>query len=243
MLRGEQITKRFGGVTALSSVDFHVSEGKIVGLIGPNGSGKSTLFNVISGIFRPDSGKIIFEGRDITCYKPYEIARLGIGRTFQLVKPFEGLSVLDNVAIGVLYGKGEGNTNKAREEARRILEFVGLAGEVNVLASELTLAGRKRLEIARTLATHPKLLLLDEVFAGLNEAESKQSVALIFKIRQEMGVTIFMVEHILSTIMNTCEQVIVLDFGHKLAEGSPDEIANNPKVIEAYLGEAYVKGG
>jgi amino acid/amide ABC transporter ATP-binding protein 1, HAAT family (TC 3.A.1.4.-) len=229
MLRGEGVTKRFGGLTALSSLDFHVERGEIVGLIGPNGSGKTTLFNVISGIFPPESGKIIFDGRDITGYKPHEIARLGIGRTFQLVKPFEELSALDNVTTGVLYGRGESNADKARKEAQGILEFVSLADESNALASKLTLADRKRLEVARALSIDPKLLLLDEVFAGLNEAELKQAVTLIFDIRREKGVTIFMVEHVLSTIVNTCERIIVLDFGHKLADGNPDEVANTPK--------------
>ena len=242
MLKGENVTKRFGGITALSSLDFHVEEGEIVGLIGPNGSGKTTLFNIISGFFPPEGGSITFKGHEITGRKLHEIALLGIGRTFQLVKPFEELSVLENVAIGALYGKGEGNASRAKKQALETLEFVELAHESDALASELTLADRKRLEVARALSTGPELLLLDEVFAGLNETELKQAVALIFKIRQEMGVTVFMVEHVLSAIMKTCQQVIVLDYGCKLAEGSPEEIANNPKVIEAYLGGAYAEG-
>jgi branched-chain amino acid transport system ATP-binding protein len=241
MLKGEGVTKRFGGLTAISSLDFYVDEGEIVGLIGPNGSGKTTLFNVISGLYQPDSGRLIFKGQDITGRKPHEIAKLGIGRTFQLVRPFEELSVLDNITIGVLYGKGESNIGKARREAQRILEFIGLALKSDALASELTLADRKRLEIARALSINPKLLLLDEVFAGLNEAELKQATSLIFKMQREIGVTIFMIEHVLRAIMETCGRVIVLNFGHKLAEGKPSEVANNPQVIKAYLGEAYAE--
>jgi branched-chain amino acid transport system ATP-binding protein len=223
-------------------LDFYIEAGEIVGLIGPNGSGKTTLFNIISGFLTPESGSIIFENQEITGLKPYEIAKLGIGRTFQLVKPFNELSVLENVALGVLYGQGENDSTKAKKRALEILEFVGLSDESNAMAHELTLAGMKRLEVARALSIAPRLLLLDEVFAGLNPTELKESVSLIHKIQREMGVTIFIVEHLLSTIMNTCKRVIVLDYGCRLAVGSPQEIVKDPRVIKAYLGEAYAEG-
>jgi branched-chain amino acid transport system ATP-binding protein len=240
MLAGKNITKRFGGLTALSEVDFEVKRGEIVGLIGPNGSGKTTLFNVISGIYSPDGGDLFFEDRKITDLPPYKRAQLGIGRTFQIVRPLTGLNLIDNVATGVLYSRKKGTgVRNAREKTMEILAFTGLTEKARRLPGELVLEDRKRLEIARALALNPEILLLDEVFAGLNPTEITSAIELTFRIRDTYGTTIFMIEHVMKAIMSTCSRIMVLNFGTKITEGPPDEVANHPEVISAYLGAAY----
>ncbi len=241
LLRGESITKKFGGLLVLNGVSFEVNKGEIVGLIGPNGAGKTTLFNIISGVFPPTSGKIIFEGKDITGLKSHQICKLGIARTFQLVRPFSNMSVLENVLSGALFGRdGTVDLEKARERALSVLDFVGLR-KMDVLAKNLTLHEKKLLEIARALATNPKVLLIDEVMAGLNAIEIQDTMKLIRRIRDELGVTIIWIEHVMRAVMGLAERVIVLAYGRVIADGKPEEVANNPAVIDAYLGGEFIE--
>ena len=241
MLEGKGITKKFGGIVALNQVDFRVESGSIFGLIGPNGSGKTTLFNVICGFYKPDGGEVMFEGRRITGYPPHKICRVGIARTFQQVKPFMNMKVLDNVLIALQHGRKSVNGKGARQAAAlQLLELLKLEDKSDVESKKLTLAERKRLEIARALATGPKMLLLDEYMAGLNPTEVDEAIHLLRSIRNRFDVTIFIIEHVLRAVMNLCERVMVLNHGVKIAEGTPTEITRNTEVIKAYLGERYV---
>jgi branched-chain amino acid transport system ATP-binding protein len=237
ILEGEGVTKYFGGLAAVSDVDFYVDQGEVAGLIGPNGAGKTTLFNLISAALVPKPGIIKFKGKNITGFKPYKICRLGIARTFQTVKIFPNLPVLENVRVGAFFGSPKSpSPTEATREAAEVLDFVGLSKVSNSPAKDLTLANQKRLEVARALATKPELLLLDEMMAGLNQTEIAQAMDLVKQIRGK-GITIMMIEHVMKAIMNVCDRIIVLNYGKKIAEGSPQEIANSKTVIEVYLGE------
>jgi len=236
ILETESLTKNFGGLAAVSEVDFHIDAGEIVGLIGPNGAGKTTLFNLISGSLSPSSGKTQFNEHDITGKRPYKICKLGIARTFQLVQLFGHLTVRENVQLGSLFGMfGHSKWSEADEKSSELLEFVGLLDSENALAKDMTIANQKRLEVARALATRPELLLLDEVMAGLNPTEVSEAIELVRRIRDK-GITIFMIEHVMKAIMGISDRIIVLHYGLKIAEGTPAEIAAHEKVIEIYLG-------
>jgi branched-chain amino acid transport system ATP-binding protein len=241
MLQVTNITKAFGGLMALNNVSFTVEAGEIVGLIGPNGSGKSTCFNVITGFMPETSGSVHFQGEDITHLSAHEVARRGLARTFQLVRPFPHLTTLDNVLAGCMFGYAHKSGRKAAlPQVQAVLEQVGLAEKTHVLARDLTVMERKWLEVARALAGQPRLLLLDEFMAGLNPAEIPQAVELVKRLSAS-GITIIIVEHIIKAITNTCERIIVLNAGQKLAEGSATEIVENPQVIAAYLGTRYAR--
>jgi branched-chain amino acid transport system ATP-binding protein len=230
------LSKRFGGLRAVQDVSFSVQENETLALIGPNGAGKTTSFNLMSGFHRPDSGSVLAYGRDITGLRPHDICAHGLARTFQVAKPFGAMTVLANVMTGAFLR--DKNTSVARDKAHEAIEFVGLAAREKAAAKDLTTIDQRRLEMARALATQPRLLLLDEVMAGLNPAEIDQAVALIGKLR-ERGLTIIIVEHVMRAIMAVARRIVVLDHGQKIAEGSPKEIVENPEVIRAYLG-SYV---
>lgn len=239
ILEVKNLTKAFGGLLAVNDISFQVEEGEILGLIGPNGSGKTTTFNCINQFFPITSGDILFKGKSIIGLKTHQICHMGIGRTFQVSKPLARMTVLENVTASAFCRV---NTIKdAKDEALRVLEFCNLANQNEKQAKSLPIAGRKRLEIARSLATKPDLLLLDETTAGLNPAELDEAIDLIKKIRDN-GISILIVEHIMKVIMTISDRIHAINFGQTIAEGAPEEVANNPAVIEAYLGEQHAQG-
>jgi branched-chain amino acid transport system ATP-binding protein len=240
ILVAERLNQRFGGIQAIDDLSFALKEGEVVALIGPNGAGKTTLVNLLTGVHRPTSGRIRFHGEDVTAQQPFEAARRGLARTFQIVQPFPRMTVLENVAAGALFGGKQASVAAAMDIAREQLEFAELAQFADRPASSLTLAGRKRLELAKSMAMGPKVLMLDEVNAGLNSSEIDGALRLIRRIA-ERGITILIIEHLMKVVMSLAERVLVLHHGQLIAEGTPAEIVRNTKVVEAYLGQKFAQ--
>ncbi len=236
ILQVQGVTKRFGGLQALSDITFDLGAGEILGLIGPNGAGKTTLFNVINGVFPPDKGKVTFRGQDITGLPPYEVARRGLARAYQVVRPLSDLTVRENVMVGACFGREQLSLTEAARVAEEVLDRVGLAAKAGLLAGSLNVAEKKRLELARALGSQPYLLLLDEVLAGLNPSEITPMLETIRQIR-DSGITILMIEHVMQAVMNVSDRVLVLDYGALISQGLTEEVVNDPLVIEAYLGD------
>ncbi len=240
LLKIEGLSKHFGGLAAVHKLDFEVHKGETIGLIGPNGSGKTTTLNMLTGFLKPNSGKIMYKGKDVTGLPRCRICREGVARTFQLIKPFYEFTALQNVMVGRVYGQEPArNMKEAESEARDLLDRVGLLEKSKVLAKDLTLMERKRVELARALAARPQLLLLDELMAGLNHAETEDSMALIKRIKEEADLTIVIVEHIVKAILGLSDRIIVVNMGEKIAEGPPQEVIHNPEVIDVYLGKPH----